>query len=288
MLFYYFDRFEHLIQAGLTTFEDLRMPIQYYVDMMAEDKAVFVSYIRYCKYQNIWQFLDRFPEWAQKQLPAEKNPVGQLETPLRTEGRMDEESQFMQVFIDLLPNQPKNEQTRENIRQSMLRQFEQRLPDAVERVWELAPVILRQQGEYLALLLEARELYLLGHFYSCVAMCGIVGERLVKDALRVSILIRSRDSSGLPPDTAFDQLERVEVNGIVRFLRESNLLSSEAAKAAEDLGQLRNQYAHARGKRPQPDALKAIKLLHILVEDTVSAFKEFDIKDGAFVRKSTS
>lgn len=66
MLFYFLDRFEHLIQAGLTTFEDLRMPIEYYVDMMAEDKTVFVAYIRFCKYKNIWQFLDRFPEWANK------------------------------------------------------------------------------------------------------------------------------------------------------------------------------------------------------------------------------
>ncbi len=68
MLFYYLDRFEHLIQAGLTTFEDLRMPAQYYVDLMAEDKAVFVTYIEFCKYSNIWHFLDRFPSWAAKKL----------------------------------------------------------------------------------------------------------------------------------------------------------------------------------------------------------------------------
>lgn len=64
MFFYYLDRFEHLIQAELTTFEDLRTPLQYYVDMMAEDKAVFVPYIQFCKYKNIWQFLERFPNWA--------------------------------------------------------------------------------------------------------------------------------------------------------------------------------------------------------------------------------
>jgi hypothetical protein len=69
-------------------------------------------------------------------------------------------------------------------------------------------------------------------------------------------------------------------------LKEAGLLSAEAAKAADSLGQLRNQYAHARGQSPQPDALKAVKLLHILVEDTVSVFKEFEIKDRTFVRKT--
>jgi hypothetical protein len=200
---------------------------------------------------------------------------------------MSEQPKSMDVFLDLLPNQPKTDQTRESFRQILRQRFEGRLTDAVERVWELPPMILKPHGEYLALLLEAREIYLAGHFYSCVAMCGIVGERLIKDVFRASVLVQKGGLPQAPPNAAFDQLEHVEVNGIVRFLKEAGLLSMEAWKAAGSLGQLRNQYAHARGKSPQPDALKAIKLLHTLVEDTVSVFKEFEIKDGAFVRKAT-
>ena len=117
-------------------------------------------------------------------------------------------------------------------------------------------------------------------------MCGIVGERLVKDVLRASVLVEKDGKPQRPADVAFDQLERVEVNGIVRFLKEAELLSADSAKAARTLGELRNQYAHARGKKPQRDALKAIKLLHTLVEGTVSMFKDFEIKDGVFVRKT--
>jgi hypothetical protein len=191
------------------------------------------------------------------------------------------------IFLDLLPNLPKNDQTRASIRQLLQQRCENALPDAVERVWELPPIIVKPQKEYLSLLLEARELYLAGYFYSCVAMCGIVAERLVKDVLRTSVLVQKNGTPQPPPDVAFNQLERVEVNGIIRFLKEAGLLNAEAVKAAESLGQLRNQYAHARGQSPQPDALKAIKLLHTLVEDTVSVFKEFEIKDGIFVRKTT-
>jgi len=196
---------------------------------------------------------------------------------------MSEQPQFMDVFLDLLPTQPKNDQTREGFRKLLWQRFEGVLADAVERMWDLPPMIVKPYGEYLALLLESRELYIAGHFYSCVAMCGIVGERLIKDAFRASVLVQQSNSPQPPSDAAFDQLERIEVNGIVRFLKEAELLSAEAAKAAESLGQLRNQYAHARGKAPQPDALKAIKLLHILVEDTVSVFKFEITEDGTFI-----
>jgi hypothetical protein len=213
--------------------------------------------------------------------------VNQLLRGSKEEQEMSEEPQHIDVFLDLLSNWPKNDQTRANFRELLRERFEASLPDAVERLWDLPPVILRLYGEYLDLLIEARQLYIIGHFYSCVAMCGIVSERLVKDVFRVSIVVQKNDSQQIPPDAAFDQFERVEVIGIIRFLKEADLLSNEAATAAEELGKIRNRYAHARGKNPQQDAFKSIKLLHTLVEDTVSVFKEFDIKDGTFVRKAS-
>jgi hypothetical protein len=186
---------------------------------------------------------------------------------------MNDQQSYTEVFLDLLPNQPKDNETRELLCKEFSAEFGRRLPEAVERVWELPAMIVKPCGEYLPLLLEARELFLSGCFYSCVAMCGIVGERLVKDVFRSSVLIWKNGKVEPSTDTAFDQFERVEVSAIVRFLKEADLLSAEAAKSAMDLGELRNQYAHARGKKPQEDALRAIKLLHVLVDDTVSVFK---------------
>ena len=202
---------------------------------------------------------------------------------------MSDERQLMNVFLDLLPNQARDDQTRDIFRQLLRQRFEERLPEVIERMWKLPPIILKERfGDYMELLLEARTLFLMGHFYSCVAMCGVVGERLVKDVLRVSVLVQKDGDPQRPPDVALDQLERVEVNGIVRFLEKAELLDVKAAKAAADLGELRNKYAHARGKKPQGDALEAIKLLHILVEGTVSVFKEFEIKEGALVRRASA
>jgi len=198
---------------------------------------------------------------------------------------MNDESQYRGIFIDFLSNQPQNDQSRDNFRGILRQRLEGCLDDCVERMWVLPQLAVKPEGEYLALLLESRELYVDGRFYSCVAMCGIVGERLVKDVLRGSVLIQKDGSATAPSEKAFDQFERVEVSGIVRFLKEAEILSDDAAKAAGDLGQLRNNYAHARGKDAQSDALKAIQLLHTLVEGTVSIFKDFEIKDGALVPK---
>jgi hypothetical protein len=195
---------------------------------------------------------------------------------------MSEQPQLMEVFLDVLPNIPKNDQSRKSVRQLLQKQFDGILSSMVERLWDLPPIIVKPEGEYLALLTEARALYLAGHFYACVAMCGIVGERLVKDAFRASVLLQRAGPPQRPSDAALDQLERIEMSGIVHFLKEAELLSAEAAKAAESLGQLRNQYAHARGKTPQPDALKAIKLLHTLVEATVAVFT-FEITDDGTI-----
>jgi len=199
---------------------------------------------------------------------------------------MPDEPQLTTIFLDLLPNKPQNEETRQSFQQMLRLRLESKLPQAAERIWDLPPAMVKAQGEYLSLLIEARDLYILGHFYSCVAMCGIVGERLVKDALRTTVFVQRSGSLEKPSDVAFDQLERVEVNGLIRFLGRVGLISNGAVKAVNDLLELRNQYAHARGKNPQPDALQAIKLLDSLVAETVSVFNEFEIKDGSLVPRS--
>src|SRR5262249_20041484 len=115
----------------------------------------------------------------------------------------------MDMFLDLLPNQPRNEARGKSFRDSLRQELENRLADSVERIWELPPMLERPRGEYLPLLLEARALYVAGYFYSSVAMCGIVGKRLAKDALRACVLVQKGISTHVPSEKAFDQFERV-------------------------------------------------------------------------------
>ena len=103
--------------------------------------------------------------------------------------------------------------------------------------------------------------------------------------LRNSVLIEKDGKNQRPSDDAFNQLEYVETYGIINFLKATGLLSENAAKAAQDLGVLRNKYAHSRGKNPEKDAIEAIKYLHTIVEDTVSIFKGFDLQHGVMMFK---
>jgi hypothetical protein len=114
-------------------------------------------------------------------------------------------------------------------------------------------------------------------------MCGIVGERLLKDMFRASILIQK---AAIPASAALDQLERTGARAIAEFLSECGLLGDAAQQAAEKLQTLRNRYAHASGSNPQEDAISAIKFLHCIVEGTVSVFKDFELRNGKLVQRA--
>jgi hypothetical protein len=153
---------------------------------------------------------------------------------------------------------------------------DKKLPIAEQRAPNL-PEALVARGPYLPLLVEARELYVWGFDYGCVAMCGITAERITKDVLRAAVLVQQEGQVSTPPPVAFDQLERVEVSGLVRFLQHSGLVSKEVAEAAWQLLQLRNQYAHARGPAPAADAEKALAYLQTIVDGTVSIADRLEI-----------
>jgi hypothetical protein len=117
-------------------------------------------------------------------------------------------------------------------------------------------------------------------------MCGIVGERLLKDMFRASILIQKAGQLTIPASAALDQLERTGARAIAEFLSECGLLGDAAQQAAEKLQTLRNRYAHASGSNPQEDAISAIKFLHCIVEGTVSVFKDFELRNGKLVQRA--
>jgi hypothetical protein len=63
-LLYFYDRFEHAIEGGLTTFDNVRTPTAYYVGILAKYKPGLVPYIKEVGYSRVLTFLDRFrKEW---------------------------------------------------------------------------------------------------------------------------------------------------------------------------------------------------------------------------------
>jgi len=239
------------------------------------------------------------PPWITKLLAEESYPNNIATVyPLigkggKLEGEATKNKEFRQegkmpVFIDTIPNWLKHptigKQEKTRVSEEMLKGFQKKVPDAVTRLASL-PALMVQPGEYCSLLMEARELFVLGYFYSCVAMCGITAERIVKDIFSKSLLVITDSHAAPPTDEAIKDLESFGAKDICEFLIDALVLDRNLKPAFQALGKLRNKYAHAGGKEPKRDARAAIKHLHKIIEGTVSILKDWDIKEGKLVRK---
>ena len=187
---------------------------------------------------------------------------------------MAEQTENTEIYVDLLPNQKKDEAERQRVADRLQQELEGRLDESIDRSWKLPAIMVKIEGEYLELLIEARQLYVNGYFYSCVAMCGIVNERLIKDVVLASIWIEKEGVVYKPDSEVLKKLEHVDSSRLSEFIAGAGLVAEEACKASQKLVRLRNDHAHARGGKPDKDALDAINHLHKVVEGTVSVYRK--------------
>ena len=161
----------------------------------------------------------------------------------------------MPVCVDFTPNQAKEPLLAEDLRTSLHQHLDDEIDGILARQSQLPILIVHDSGEYVQLLVEARDLYCHGFFYACVAMCGIVSERIIKDILRAALRIQTVAGTSGVSEEALDQLERVEVAALTQFVAACGIISKNTRIVAAKLVELRNKYAHARGKNPQSDAI---------------------------------
>lgn len=195
----------------------------------------------------------------------------------------------MPVFIDTIPNLLKlagaGKKGKEKVADLLRQEFESQIDDIISKYASL-PWLMIHPGEYCDLLTEARTLFVSGYFYSCVAMCGITAERIVKDIFSRSLLVILNGQPMRPSDRAIEDLESFGAKDICDFLIDAGVLNVELRSPFKGLGELRNKYTHAGGKRPEKDARTAINHLHKIIDGTVSILKDFDIQEGKLVKKS--
>lgn len=200
---------------------------------------------------------------------------------------VSEDKQTIPVYVDFTSSHAGHPESKEIASSSHRQWLESNLDAIISRQGSLPILMVHNDSPAVRLvvdlLLEARNLFYLGFHYSCVAMCGIVAERIVKDVFRRNVVTLDKEFVQRPTDKAFDQLERIDIRSLINFAAECSLISNEVKSAATKLGDLRNQYAHARGQNSEADALKAIEHLHSIVEGTISVLKDFEVKDGQLV-----
>ena len=140
-----------------------------------------------------------------------------------------------------------------------------------ERLSQLPPLLI-EVGPYCGLLREARDVFVDGHFYACVAMCGISFERFQRDKAKQYGATRNH-----------------KIWQIRSMLQKKNsLLSSGTLILCKNMADLRNDYAHGDGLNPKQDALKALQWMHSFIDNETNLMRDYVIVDGVLNRRRTT
>lgn len=167
------------------------------------------------------------------------------------------------VYLDFYPNVARVEKQEGPIQGAIPIETER-----LERLCKLDPLII-ELGEYCNLLREARDVFVDGHFYSCVAMCGIAMERFQFD--KAKPYGASRKDSG---------------KTIRHLLKKNKVLKCRSLILVRHLADLRNDYAHGHGTNPPEDAIKALAMVQKFIRLETDLMRKYHVVNGKFHRKT--
>jgi hypothetical protein len=187
--------------------------------------------------------------------------------------------QTQPAYADFRPNDAKLRLSKESSKGSQKRPAE--LPSGAmdeksiahhkdERLSQLPPLLI-EVGPYCKLLLEARDVFVDGHFYACVAMCGISFERFQRDKAE-----------------PYGAMRKHNMSQVRSMLQKNRVLSPGTLSLCKSMADLRNEYAHGHGLKPKEDALKALTWMHSFIDKETNLMQDYVIVDGVLSRKRTA
>ena len=138
--------------------------------------------------------------------------------------------------------------------------------DRSERLAQLPPLLM-EDGPYCGLIREARDVFVDGHFYACVAMCGISFERFQRDKA-----------------TAYGAMRKHTMKQVRSILRQNKILLPETLDMCKRMADLRNDYAHGHGLNPKEDAFKSLAWMHSFIDKETNLMRDYAIVDGILHR----
>ena len=174
--------------------------------------------------------------------------------------------QTQAAYADFRPNAAKRD-LKEELSKVPKEQDESPLARGMlERLSQLPPLLI-EDGPYCRLIREARDVFVDGHFYACVAMCGISLERFQRD-------------KAVPFGSARKKIEEVR-----RILQKNKVLSPETFSLCKKMAKLRDKYAHGHGLNPKEDALKSLAWIHSFIDKETNLMRDYVVVDGILYRK---
>jgi hypothetical protein len=144
--------------------------------------------------------------------------------------------------------------------------------------------IVYAEGKMWKLLQEAKNSYLLGHYYSTIALSGMAAERICYDYIEFSeIQINGKTVS----DKAKQQLINLPLRALIEFLYEHGIIDDKSKSVLHQIADTRNTTVHPKmSSDPKKDAIEALNKLCNVAENLLSMFRFYDLVDGGFVMRT--
>jgi len=130
--------------------------------------------------------------------------------------------------------------------------------------------MINYRSEYEDFLNEAKELLSYGYYYSCVAMCCMLAEHIIRNILRKKIL--GDKSYVMISSEETKVIDAFPSNLICKFLFENELVDETVVDAFEDLANLRNKYFQIYVKPSEKNARLSTELLENIIKKTETGF----------------
>jgi hypothetical protein len=202
---------------------------------------------------------------------------GWIET--RGHGEVNVSGQTQPAYVDFEPNLAKirlNEEPRPESQEPCpilppnIQKAAEADPVRYGRLCQLPPLLI-EAGPYCDLIREARAVFVDGHDYACVAMCGISFERFQRDKAK-----------------QYGAKSEHTIKRVRDILIKNKVLKPATLKLCKMMAHLRNIYAHGHGLKPQEDALTALGWMHSFLDNETNLMRDFVIVNGVLTRKHTA
>ena len=190
----------------------------------------------------------------------------------------------IEMYIDSMPGSLIDERTSENAiseyKKYLSKRFRKDLPTILERTKKLSNIRTTNTNPCLNLLLESREAYTKGLFYSTIAMAGISAERY---AIEISTKIVFKSSN--KEISLEDLFERLSQSQRIKILSELGLIGSEIKNELNEINKIRNKYIHPKRIGDlEKDALIIVNRMAKILE--IEFNENYYIKEGKLVPKA--
>jgi hypothetical protein len=133
------------------------------------------------------------------------------------------------------------------------------------------------------ILVEAIDSYILGHFHATVALCAMAAERFLYDFVDFAdIKIQDKTLN----DKQKEYLYKLSSRNLIDFFCEIGTINDKTKSMLHQISNIRNEQVHPQKmENSSNDAIKILNLLCNVLEEKLSLFKYYDLKDGVLVLK---